>query len=179
MNYYKRVAVQGNCAAPQSVVLNGVLWGQDHAIVTVSCLQAQGVATRQFTIMDLYFVYFSANPNGAHIAAQENSKINCLDNIYANGNAAAFMSASGLSTIIGGCTQTTSGFNFSTAYSYAAELSIVDQSDATFVGTNTGPKCFMSDSSLIPAGENAPGMGACARSNRPSRLQSPLAGLEK
>ncbi len=83
---YRRVAVIGDVANPSAVVINisdgnAAFWSQDGATLGVSGLTINaphgiGLATRQFAVADYADIRWG--PASIHLAANEQSKINCL-----------------------------------------------------------------------------------------------------
>jgi hypothetical protein len=128
--YYQVVTFQGNnggaCDPSATVISVGnnttAFNFEDHAIASLSCLTissngngSTGVATRQFTIADLYRVTFGPMIGGFHVAVNEMSKLNYLDGIYIAGSATAHAYVTGMSTMLfGGATnQVALGLSFS------------------------------------------------------------------
>lgn len=162
VNYYKTVVFTGDCGNLTAVVLNGVFWGQDHSISGVQCMQVSGVKTRQFAIMDYYFVTFGSAPGGVHVSATEKSKINALTNEYVSGDAAYHYAATGQSQIlVTGLTLTLLGSRSFSAFGYSAQQSLIDASGMSASGSNSGAKCIIGDSSIIANGSVFPGGGTC------------------
>jgi hypothetical protein len=122
--YHRIVNFIGDCSNRGRVVRDGgikraVFAFQDYAIGTVSCLTigglasgSTGVLTRQFAIADVNNVQFGPMPDGTHIAASENSRVNVYNATVA-GNANYFVSAVSLSLVnIGGSLSVQDGLIF-------------------------------------------------------------------
>jgi hypothetical protein len=162
VNYYKMVVVTGDCASITAVTLKGTLYGQDHSIVGIQCAQVKAISTRQYAIMDHFFVTFADNPGGFHISANESSKINCLSAEYISGDAAYHLGATGMSQISSNCTVTLLGETHTfSAFGYAVRLSYINANDIMVNGTSVGAKCIVDATSVIDGSVSFPGFGSC------------------
>ena len=98
--YYRAIMIEGNCEAPQNVVLRATKPGgalimiQDHAIGVLRCLAleasvpgAAGIVGRQHIIADYEHVIFGPMPGGTHVALTEFSIATCLSSVFITGDA--------------------------------------------------------------------------------------------
>lgn len=155
--WYKAISITGpragdaTCADRSAVVVDdridgvgqagAIFMGQDHAILTISCMTlaahangSVGFAARQFVVGDVNDVDFRRFPAGLGIAAEETSKINVVSPGI-HGDASRFVSAGGLSQVtISGAIRIGDGLTFEVAFLSALSNSIVSVYPSTIVG---------------------------------------------
>lgn len=158
--YYRVINIAGDCSNYANVKIGGSIGvtGQDHAIVTLSCLtitsSTTGVTSRQFTIIDVDGVVFGPMTWG--IVATEKSKINvCGVSFY--GNMAYVLGATGNSDLYLGCNVTFINAITMNAFLYAVYSSFINAGGATFTNLATGPQYINDHSLIIRSGGYLPG----------------------
>lgn len=175
VTYYKVINFRGGdgsgCYPPHYVIRvpggQTAFWIQDHAIGTMSCLYiesdgagATGIATRQFAIGDLYYVWFGPMPGGANVLVNEMSRLSYLEGIQVLGAASHHLMVTTHSSVhIGGTVYVANGMTFA-HFAYAAQLGIIDASGATLSGglaTNGFGQCNDASSLVYPPAGGFPG----------------------
>lgn len=175
--YYKVVSIIGNCSDPSQVIVTktagAIFSAQDHAILTVECLETQttgnhtvGFQTRQFAIMDLDRIRHGYMPLGTHIAANEKSKINCagdnwiIPNSSGNAGAANHVSVSGQSQVIMNCHVSAIGTATFDAFASVRSQSYLDASSLRWGGGSiVGSQYNIDGHSEIDGAAKLPGQG--------------------
>ena len=97
--YYRGIDIEGNCKAPQNVILRAtkpspLIFIQDHAIGIVKCLALEasvpgaiGISGRQHIIADYDRVIFGPMRGGTHIALNDFSIATCVGSASVTGDA--------------------------------------------------------------------------------------------
>jgi hypothetical protein len=164
--YWRMVNFSGNCEHPENIIINNpaageaAFAGQDHAILTVSCITSRssqlhttGILGRQQAIIDYDRVHFGEMPSGVHFALSERATGSCVGPYWVDGSA-SFHTSVHRSDANLGCTVTVAkGLTFD-SYFVADFRSSIDARNATFLGPGAGAgtrgrKWTATDSSLL------------------------------
>lgn len=153
VQYYKIIGFFGNCADPSLVSIGGTtaVTGQDHAVVTISCLtlasSSVGLYARQFAIADANNIRYG--PMVIGVSASETSKINVCGATLLGNITYPFAAGYG-STVFLGCSVAIPGPITVGAFAYAVIQSILNAGGATFTGLgNVTGLAYINDNSTI------------------------------
>jgi hypothetical protein len=170
--YHRTISFTGNCNDPNAIIFRttkpstALVWIQDHAIGTVSCLAMDsestgtiGVSGRQHIIADYGRVIFGAMYDGIHVATTEFSIASCIDAVWITGDAAIHAAPSDHSKLNLGCSIKLSEPRAFIYFVRAAAFSIIDAQLARFGSScrNWGIGCNSSNAIVYLPEQGFPG----------------------
>jgi hypothetical protein len=155
ITYHRLISLMGDCNDANAVILRStkpgtvLVWVQDHAIGTVSCVEMDsessgtiGISARQHTIVDYDRVIFGAMRGGMHVAMTQFSIANCSESVWIKGDAQMHVRATYNSQLNLGCSITLTEPRAFTYFVSAQAFSIIDAQNAKFFGSATGVGCY-------------------------------------
>jgi hypothetical protein len=147
--HYRSLTITGNCANLRAVTVtanpNQILFhAEDHATLLLHCIRintgggdSRGISARQFSLVDYGNIVWDYFATGIHVAATEQSKINCVSKEYIQGSFGYHWLTSGLSAIESGCVTTFSVPVTAFALVVGAQLGLIN-----FHGSIVNPENF-------------------------------------
>lgn len=136
---------------------------QDHATGTIRCVTliggvgSVGLISRQFAIVDFDNMRFGNFERGTHVAAVEQSKMNCGGTIEIFGGAVVFGQAGGNSTLLMPCIVNITGSPAIDYFYVATGRSLIEAYTTTYIGNSVGRAFALQDSSLNRNTATVPG----------------------